>query len=301
MANTVRSGFMGLANIGNTQIRCTSFSVNPNQDVSFYNHVIGLKDTIPTDSTTKGEILPKPVAGNTYANIQRKIWRPSPISITGGMAFPATETSLKTVFDLARYANYFDLAFIYYCASGLSQDFNARTFNDCRINGFDFSITSGDIVNISIDVVGKNVEQRDDYVHYTTPQKLITWDEVNTTITNAPFTVDKLMINGLSFKINNNIQTIYTAGTSLTTSESLYPYDLRVGMQEVTGSLSVYLDAGKEFIPINLATPATIQMIMPSLTVRMTVVFKSNQMDGLVGPIITQLPFVGVDYSFEPH
>ncbi len=69
MSNQVRPGYMGLAVVDGTQFRCTSFSVNPNQDVLFYNHVIGLKDTVPSDSATKGEDLSK-------INTQRRIWRP---------------------------------------------------------------------------------------------------------------------------------------------------------------------------------------------------------------------------------
>jgi hypothetical protein len=284
---------MGLADLGGTKVRCTSFSVNPNQDVLFYNHVIGLRDTIPTDNATKGEIP----NDSTDINIQRKIWRPSPISITGGVSFPATETSLVDIFALARYANYFDIDFNYYCGNGISAGDDSRTFTDCRINGFDMSVTAGDILNINIDVAAKNVISNDTSVHYTTPEKLITWDKVKTTVTNAPFNVDDMMVNGFNFKINNNIQTIYTVGT-LSTTESLLPYDLRVGMQEVTGSMSVYLDSGLEFIPIAVSDPAIIKVTMPNLTLDMTVVFKSNQMEGQVGPIVTQLPFVGVDYSF---
>lgn len=293
MANSVRAGFMGLADLGGTLVRCTSFSVNPNQDVLFYNHVIGLRDTVPTDNATKGEIP----NGSIDVNIQRKIWRPSPISIAGGVSFPATETSLKNLFALARYANYFDIDFTYYCPVGISGEFNARIFENCRINGFDFSVAAGDIVNINMDVVAKNVENADQTISYETPEKFITWDKAHTVVTSAPFNVDDMLISGLDFKINNNIQTIYTNGTTSTT-ESLLPYDLRVGMQEVSGNLTVYMDSGLEFIPINVSEPAIISVALPNLTLRMTVVFKSNQMEGVVGPIVTQLPFVCVDYSF---
>lgn len=297
MANTVRAGYMGLADLGGTKVRCTSFSVNPTQDVLFYNHTIGLRDTVPTDNATKGAIS----ESSTDINIQRRIWRPSPISIAGGISFPATETSLVNVFNLARYANYFDINFNYYCDTGSSSQ--SRKFTDCRINGFDMSVVAGDIVNINADVVCKNVETDAHNEHYKVPEKLITWDKVPTKVTDAPFNVDDMLIQGFNFKINNNIQTIYTAnntGSALppTTTESLLPTDLRIGMQEVTGSITVYLDSGKEFIPIALPTYAHIIVAMPNLNLNMTVVFKSNQMEGQVGPIMTQLPFVGVDYSF---
>ena len=300
MANSVRAGYMGLAEFvstqGSTQVRCTSFGINPSQDVLFYNHVIGLKDTIPSNNASKGENLDL-----TFANIQRRIWRPSPISISGGVSFPATETSLSNLFALARYGNYFDVNFNYYCDSeGITK--NAKIFKDCRINGFDFAVTAGDILNVTLDVVAKNILTSNTNVSYKIPEKLITWDKVPVVVSNAPFSVTKTLIQGVNFKINNNIQTIYTAVSSTTqtgTTQSLLPSDLRVGMQEVSGSLTVYLDAGETFIPVDPSLPiSNITITTPSLTLSMTVVFKSNQMEGAVGPIMTELPFVGVDYSF---
>ncbi len=72
MSNLVRPGYMGLASIDGSYIRCTSFSVNPSQEATFYDHVIGLKDTVPSNSATKGEDL-----GITYANTQKRIWEKS--------------------------------------------------------------------------------------------------------------------------------------------------------------------------------------------------------------------------------
>lgn len=284
---------MGLATIDDTKIRCTSFNVNPNQDVLFYNHVIGLKDTIPTDSATKGEDL-----GSTYANVQRKIWRPSPIAITGGMSFPATDKNVKDMFLKARYANYFDLDFAYYCGTGSE---GGRKFKDCRIADYDFNVTSGDLLNVSTTIHAKNIEDGDGFSSYTTAEKLITWDAVKITVTSAPFTIDSDIISGFNFKINNNIQTIYVAKSSdPVTDSSLLPHDLRVGMQEITGSITIYLEQGKEFIPINLDTVAKINIqILNTYTITIDAVFKSNQIEGMVGPIITQLPFVGVDMGLS--
>jgi len=299
--NKVRAGYMGLANIGGTRYRCTSFSVNPKHDVSFYNHVIGLKDTIPRTSAVKGENLE-----TSYANIQRRIWRPSPISITGGMSFPATETNISPIFELARYANYFDIEFDYYCRNSTSGD-NNRTFKNCRINGFDFSVNAGDIVTISLDVAATDFEGSTSSIfHYKTPEKLITWDKCPVEINNAPFSIDHTIINGLSFKINNNIQTIYVTDNTVAPvpgppvpSHRLLPHDLRAGMQEVSGTVSIYLGQGYEYIPISLSSPSQIKFTCPSLSVTMSVVFNSCTMEGQVGPIVTQLPFVGVDYVFS--
>lgn len=289
---SVKPGYMGLADIGGTKVRCNSFSINPNQDVLFYDHVIGLKDTVPVDNSTKQEDL-----GLTYANIQKRIWRPSPISITGGISFPATENNLSGIFNLARYANYFETNFTYYCDP--SED-NSRTFTDCRINSFDFNIVSGDIVNISLDVACKNVEANNQSVNYTSAEKLITWDKVPVEISNAPFNISGIVVQALNFKINNNLQTIYTTTSATNTTESLLPTDIRVGMQEVTGTLTLYVNRGYNFIPINLSNTANIQadMGVAGINLNMTVVFKPRQLEGNVGPILVQLPFVCVDYYF---
>jgi len=291
---SIRTGYMGLADIGGTNVRCNSFTVNPNQDILFYNHVIGLKDTIPADNSTKTEDL-----GLTYANVQRKIWRPSPISITGGISFPATKKNLSNIFDLARYANYFDTNFTYFCHA---TEKNTREFIDCRINSFDFSIVAGDIVNISLDVACKNIKfDLNKYISYTEAEKLITWDKVPVKIENASFTSNNMIIQGFNFKINNNLQTIYTTTSETNKTESLLPTDIRVGMQEVTGSVAIYYDRGYEFVPIDLNTVANIKANMgdAGINLDMTVVFKPHQFEGNVGPLLVQLPFVCVDYSFQ--
>ena len=44
----INSGLMGYANIGGTIVRCSDFNVNQKQDPIFFDHVIGLRDSIPT-------------------------------------------------------------------------------------------------------------------------------------------------------------------------------------------------------------------------------------------------------------
>ena len=296
MSNILRSGFMGEADVGGTKIRCSSFSVNPSQDVLFYNHVIGLRDTVPSDESTK-HVLPE---SSIAVNTQRRIWRPSPITISGGIGFPATETSLKSLFNLARYAQYFDTTFVYYCNRvGIGEE--TRLFKDCRIGDFSFAVKAGDIVNLSSTISAKNVvASRGNYRGYTKAEKIITWDKSLITITNAPFSISNFIIEGFDFKINNNLQTIHVANAVGTAyPDSLLPFDLRVGMQEVSGDLTIYMEQGLEFIPFDLTTPTKITINLPNLIINMDVVFRTNQMDGVVGPIITKLPFVGVDKVFS--
>lgn len=274
-----QSGYIGILSLNGKKIRCTSFSINPNQTSLFYNHVIGLNDTVPNGDGTKGEAV-------GIIQTQRRIWRPSTVSISGSISFPATKDNIKAIFDYAKYGNYFDITFNYYCKEG-------KTFKYCRINGFELSVQSGDIVNISLDIVCKDIGDSTVEMTYNDAEKLITWDKVS--VTGSGF--DSNGINGFSFKINNNAMPIYISqDPSSTDSTGLKPFDLRLGMQEVTGSIMVYLKAGEEFIDANGLVPITVTVDTWSTTIN--AVFQSNRMDGLVGPVMTELPFVGVDKAF---
>jgi hypothetical protein len=296
MSNILKSGFMGIADVGGTKIRCSSFSINPSQDVLFYNHVIGLRDTVPSNSSTKHVLSESSINVNT----QRRIWRPSPITISGGIGFPATETSLKSLFNLARYAQYFDTTFVYYC-NKFDIGKETRLFKDCRVGDFSFAVKAGDIVNLSSTISAKKIEaSQGKFRGYTKAEKIITWDKSLITITNAPFNMSNFIIEGFDFKINNNLQTIHVANAVGTAyPDSLLPFDIRVGMQEVSGDLTVYMQQGLEFISFDETAPTKITINLPNLVINMSVVFQSNQMDGVVGPIITKLPFVGVDKVFS--
>ena len=286
MARSVRPGYMGIARIGSHTIRCTSFDVNPNQSSSFYDHVIGINDTVPSTSATKGEAL-------HTRKTQKRIWRPSVIEVSGGMAFPATVaggggTAVLDVFSLAAYADYFDLDFWYYCNIG-------KSFKNCRINTFGFDISAGGILNINLSVLGMNIIDSGFEPMKKVSEKLVTWDTVKITVDNySP--IENVLITGFNFEINNNLSNIYTNGPI--SPGSLKPHDIRAGMQSVSGSIRIFLDQGQEFIPINAIDYSEIKIESPVLNTTIHAVFQSNQMSGSVGPIITELPFVGVDKYF---
>jgi len=291
---TVQPGFIGIATIEGRKIRCTSFDVNPNQTSLFYDHTIGIRDTVPITSATKGEQDPLTPHGSNVRNTQKRIWRPSTIEVSGGISFPATVLDsgysfCSRLFNIAGWADYFDLDFWYYCGNG-------KTFSDCRVNTFGFNIQAGDILNIDASVMGKDIaDATPPEVFHKEAEKLVTWDVVNITVSGYT-PLENLLITGFNFQINNNLSNIYTNGSVAV--PNLKPHDIRAGMQEVTGSLSIYLEQGQEFIPISLTTPAEIAISCPSLNTTMHVVFQSNKMSGAIGPIVTEIPFVGVDKYF---
>lgn len=287
----VLPGYTGLMSVGGRKIRCTSFGLNTTQDAQFFNHVIGLNDTIPSGNTTKGESV-------GTVNTQRRIWRPSVIRLGGSLSFPATENSASAFFDEAVSGTYIPtLTYQYYCKDGGTGGSNGQiSFTECRVNGYDVNIQAGDILNITVDIAAKNATQEGSAgLSYITAEKMVTWDKV--TISSDPsFT----QIRGFSMKINNNIQNIYTCGTGSGENAGLLPADLRIGMQEVTGSISCYLDQGQRFIPTQTSTVNSINFIAAGgLSIKMNVVFYTSQVEGMVGPIVCEIPFTGVGRTFN--
>ena len=56
MAIIANPGYMGYAQVGSYKIRCTDFNVYLKQDNIFYDHTIGLRDSVPDDIlTSKGD------------------------------------------------------------------------------------------------------------------------------------------------------------------------------------------------------------------------------------------------------
>lgn len=267
------------------KIRCTDFNINPSQNFLFYDHVIGLNDTVPTDNSTKGEEV-------GVIQTQKRIGRPSVISIGGGFSFPATgavsSNNFEKLFEHAKIGDYFTFDFQYH--RGLGQD--ARRFIDCRVNQFTFSITAGDILNISVDIFAKDMEESGSVSNYQIAEKLITWDKVTV---NADGVTGDSGIQGVEFSINNNIQNIYTVIPDQ--DNKLLPKDLRLGMQEVTGNISVYNIPGQSFITTTTGS-TDISITAPGWSKTIKSILKPQEMGGTLGPIITSVPFVGVDKPF---
>ena len=276
-------GYIGMASVGGKQIRCTDFSINPNQQLLFYDHIIGLNDTVPVGSETKGEEV-----GTIQP--QKRIARPSPISIGGGFSFPAasrsSDNNFEDLFDHAKYGTYFDMGFQYHRGSGKT----SRRFINCRVNQFTFSINASDILNISVDVFAKDMTDTGQVSSYNTSEKLVTWDKVE--VSTGSVSSNK-GIYGIEFTINNNLQNIYTNDSY----DSFLPTDIRIGMQEVRGSLSVYDIPQQDFLDSSTA-PSKIEITTPGFTTEINVVFIPQQISAVMGPIITQVPFVGVGKAF---
>jgi len=280
----VRSGWMGYAEIGEKKVRCTDFNVKLTQKVLFYDHTIGLRDSIPS------EILGSKEDDGSF-NEQKIFWRGSTKIVEGAINFPLTEFSANAFFQQACKGDEFDVLLVYSCDV-------AKLYKYCRVNTYSFTATAGEGANVSVGVMGIDIQEGIGGT-YEILEKIITWDEITINGTGA----DKGIVS-FDFAINNNCIPIYTAGTNLGvggtaggTSE-LLAHKIRIGMQEVTGSITLYNDYGDPNVFVEEASEKTIKISAGGIfNAELKVVFEYPGNTGQVSPHIRVIPFVGVAHA----
>jgi hypothetical protein len=301
MANSINQGYRGLLLLGGSKIRCSSFGMNVSQDFEAYNHVMGLNDFVLAPTATKFEIP-------GVIQKQKVIIRPKPFVISGAAAFPLTDgMDFPTIFEYIRTGEYLDeLTFEYFCndPEGAGGDTKSgRKFIDCRFDTLSISATAGDVVTISTNIFAKGIEEADaSPTPYTTAEKLVTWEKVELTIDDT--LIDASLIQGFQLDIKNNVQPVFTASPD-NPINSLGPHDLRIGMQDVSGTLNVYGMDGVDFLADcgGGASPSDSSEIKLKigggaiLDATINCVFLPRNTNGAVSTIVSAIPFMGVDYA----
>lgn len=281
MAN-VRPGWIGYADIGGLKVRCTDFNVKMTQKLLFYDHIIGLRDSIPVDIFDAKK-------DDAAFNEQKIFWRGSTKIVEGSINFPLTELSAAAFFYEAYTGEEFDVSLVYSCDI-------SKIYKYCRVNTYSFTATAGEGATVSVGVMGVDVEDGDPVEPYEDPEKIISWDAISIAGTGAD-----TGIVSFDFTINNNCMPIYTAGTNMGTggpaggTSPLLAHAIRVGMQSVTGSVTLYNDYGDPNQFVESAVEKTITVSAGGVfEAELTVVFEYPENTGQVSPNIRVIPFAGV-------
>lgn len=273
---TIKPGYMGIATIAGVNLRCNDFSMQAIQSPLFYDHVFGLRDS-------GGGSLYAGKSDTGVINTQKRIMRPSVKIYQGGISYPITDLSGDPLFQYAKTGDDFDVDFQYTC--GIN-----RTFGLCKINTYTFTATGGDLCQVSADIIGITGSDGDSDDRYDAEEKLLTWDDIMVAVDTGGSSDP---INAITFTVNNNCKPIYTAGGNV--AFSLEPVKLRVGMQEVSGSISYYNKGADLLFLEGIESSSGINISGDGINMDLNVVFKPQERSSSIGPIISSLPFVGVD------
>ena len=283
-------GFMGKAIISDTTsqnnftVRCTDFNVNVSQELKVYNHIIGLRDSIPTSMFNDKK-------DDAKQNPQNIMYRAGIKACDGNISFPITNVSGSSLFVEAVKADDFTLDFDYTCNK-------YRQYKPCKVNTYSLSATAGEVprVTAGIKAVKLTQDATGTYNMYNVDEKLLTWDAI---------AITGLSGNILSFQIdiNNNCTPIYTAGTNMTTGDNLWPLKIRVGLQQVSGYFTFYWPSGLTpdlYIEDILNIPLIVNIDMGGIfKIKLNIIFPYPEISGKLDAMIRTYKFVGVDKAID--
>jgi hypothetical protein len=222
--NGVNAGYRGIAVIGGAQVRFSDANIAAKQTINAPDLVMGdwdhdayVYDKIEINGSISGPVTETFLATGATGILE---WAAGRISNCGGIPVR-------------------DIDLYYYCGK-------SKHFTDLFVNSMSFSVAAGDIAQFSLDVIGAGYDATTDGTgeppHFTTAEKLLTWDKVNVTITDAGdrgspsvAAAADIKFSNFEFSVANNVEVVYGLGQA-----NLLPFDIVPGIRTISGSLSVY-------------------------------------------------------------
>lgn len=275
MANPILAGYMGILDHSGSKIRVSNFGVNPEQIPLYYDHTIGLLDTIPssicqTKSPTSFKDTP-----------QKNIYRPGVIGVNGSFSFPVHEGQLS-FFEEAKTGKDFDITYYRDCENG-------RQFSYCKISQYQLNVSAGEPANTTVSVLALDATEIEGQTTYNDIKKIVTWDACDVQ-------ADGLDADILSFNmtITNDCKYIYTSGKNL--ERLLKPSKIRVGLQSVQGTITFYTKGmDLSFMDTESTGEKTISVTIGDAGgFDLNCVYVPLKREGQPGPIVSTLGFYGV-------
>lgn len=214
--------------------------------------VLGATDLIRTSSCDimlRQDIEAPDIIDGRY---DRTLYRLGPFEAGGGMEFPAIfGTSSDCDYSIA--GGLLGMAVNRQGASGLLQSFDTKVrytgsnytgdsafiYKDCIINSYQFSVTQGDQVNISLDIIALYRENNAILPYPPGPTltpvtRIITWNDAYVNLTLGDGTeVESAWVRSFEANFNNNAERYYTL------NGSLYPQAVAPRKRDIEGTLTL--------------------------------------------------------------
>ena len=267
----IRMTYMGTFNFGGSALFCTDMSASIDVKPLVYDHVYGLTDVGSGDS--KGGM-----PGSGAGHIQKKIYRWSPKLPKGNASGPvAADGGINALLKNAIAGGGGGNANFNFCSGA------GASITDAVISNLTINATGGDVCSYSCEIVGMSLGGGGG----ATPppcDQLLTWDMINVGVSAGSGAAAGVY--SFSLTVSNPVIPIYTAGSNQ--SGDLYPKTLRIGMQEVSGSIGLNRSGG------TIVGPGSVIFTLGGVGTGVRVVFPVASDNANTGRFISTLPFHGV-------
>ena len=278
--------YTGSCLFNGTQYMCSSMSSVLDQKVSFYDHVLGLEDKITAGtaggssgfSDAKKGVNPTP---STSGNIQKKIYRYSPAIARASFSGPVPSVGFGDLLSAAINGTDVITEMTFWNQSALQVK-----VSKAKVSSLSISLKAGDVSHFSAEVVGAQYDATSGDAPAAACAKLLTWDVC--TVLASTVSSD---IASFDLTISNPTIPIYTAKwTTDTYTNGMMPQKIRLGMQEVTGTIGIY---GPTLTPSN--TVGTVKFDLNGVGKTLNCIFTTPTDNGSGGPYVRTISFVGAN------
>jgi len=269
--------YTGSCSIDGQEILCSSMTSSIDQKVSFFDHTLGLRDKFSSDFESKGPSTKK----GDIQNVQKRTYRYTPAIARANISGPIPMDGFQNIIDKAVSGEEISMKMTYY-----RKNSPMTTIGRAIISTLNMSVKPGDICNFTLDAVAS--EYTFDASGNTSKKaqctNLVTWDAAR--ITASPI-YDH--IESFNITINNPPVPIYTAQwTDDVETNGMMPQKIRIGMQEVTGTIGVY------GVPIiDAPSLGDVDFSFNGAGKKLAVVFTNPSDTGNTGAYIRSINFTG--------
>ena len=263
---------------------CSNMSSSLDQKVLFFDHIVGLRDTISMSATLTSNVAgsKKGEADAATHNTQKKVYRYSPAIAKASFSGPIPADNFDKIFDAAIQGDTVETEMVFWKDNAPSV-----RVGKAKIDNFSIDIKAGGVVTFSVSLTGAEYELTENSTSQAADcQKLLTWDVCS--VDASPITSDA---ESFQMTINNPVIPIYTTKwSSDDASGGMMPQKIRIGMQEVSGSIGVY---GAD--TIHVTTTGDITVTLNNLLKKIKAAFVQPKDNASGGPYVRTIMFTGVN------
>jgi len=278
--SVIHMTYTGSCKFNNQVFLCSNMNASLDQKLLFYDHIVGLRDVISTSENAAGS--KKGESGVATNNRQKMVYRYSPAIAKASFSGPIPVENFEKIFNAAIRGDTVEVEMVFWETNAPSV-----TIGNAKIETFTIDLKAGEIATFSVGLTGAEYKfSEGSSSEASACQRLLTWDA-------CAVSVSEILsdISTFQMTINNPVVPIYTTRwTEDEASGGLMPQKIRIGIQEVSGSLGIY--SAKT---IDVPTSSNITVKLAALSKTFKAGFGQPKDDASGGPYVRTIMFTGVN------
>lgn len=284
--------YLGSCKVADKLILCTNMSASLDQRILFFDHILGLQDKMvpgvaETSQMKKG---PATTGSSELLNTQKRIFRYSPAIAKASLSAPVSfnddsgSEAFQEILNKAIHGDDIEVEMKFW-----KQNAPHVKISKAKVVSVAINLKAGEVVSFVAEIVGAQYDfDTTGFSNESECLKLLTWDRCSIKATPVSYDISSFTLN-----ISNPPLPIYTHGSihaAAPASNGMMPLKIRLGIQEVTGTIGVY---GPTLI--NVPSTGEVEFSLNGIGRKVKVVFVQPKDDASGGIYVRTIMFNGVN------